>query len=308
MTDAMSRSQQERLARLLGAEPLPAAALSARLPQDVPADWRILAAHLALNVRARNVRTRAEQQSMLLGLSGGQGAGKSTLARALVLALSELGLRAACLSLDDVYLTRAERAELGRTVHPLLATRGVPGTHDLSLLQQVLAARDQARFKMPVFNKAIDDRQPESQWPTIVGPHDVLVLEGWCLGAVPQAPEQLQAPVNELERIEDETGVYREYVNDALRIGYEPIWQQLHDWLFLAVPNLDAVRRWRTQQEQAIAPSKRMSAARIRRFVDHYERLTLWLLQTAPEHASWCLALDPDHRLHVPASGSGLPG
>lgn len=268
--------------------------MEARLPAELPADWRALAAQLAVKLAAAPVAT-----PLVIGLSGGQGAGKSTLARALVLALEQCQLRAASLSLDDVYLTRAARAQLATTAHPLLRTRGVPGTHDMALLSAVLDSLGDSHLALPAFNKATDDRVPESQWPRVSGPLQVLVLEGWCLGATPQPEAALAAPVNVLERNEDSDGRYRRYVNQALAEQYVPVWSRLQSWLFLAVPDLDAVRRWRGEQEQALAAGQRMSPAQLQRFIHHYERLTLWLLQTAPDQATWTLRLGADHRLQL---------
>ncbi|MGI9325469.1 MAG: hypothetical protein ACR2PZ_09645 [Pseudomonadales bacterium] len=291
-TPAMSVERLSRLAQIVGGDVQRAAVVHARLDGQVPADWRALAAQLAVATG-----TEVGVAPRLLGLSGGQGSGKSTLARALVQAYAHCGVRAASVSLDDFYLTRAQRQQLARRVHPLLATRGVPGTHDLPLLQQVFDTIDQPQLRLPVFNKAIDDRLPESQWLQIEEPIDVLIFEGWCVGAVPQTEEQLREPVNELEREADPDGRYRHYVNAALGGTYQAIWEQLDDWLFLAVPNLACVRAWRRQQEQQIASAIRMDDAAIQRFVAHYERLTQWMLQTAPAQARWCLQLDTDHRL-----------
>src|SRR6187402_352808 len=94
---------------------------------------------LAERVLARFAAPIAHASSpFILGISGLQGSGKSTLAASLIEAAKERGWSAVSLSLDDVYLTRAEREALGRQVHPLLRTRGVPGTHDLTLLASTL--------------------------------------------------------------------------------------------------------------------------------------------------------------------------
>jgi len=74
----------------------------------------------------------------VLGISGTQGSGKSTLAALLQFLLQQNGLRVVCLSLDDFYLTRKERRQLADTVHPLLMTRGVPVTHDISLAISII--------------------------------------------------------------------------------------------------------------------------------------------------------------------------
>src|SRR6188472_2123866 len=80
------------------------------------------------------------RRAALVGLSGLQGSGKSTLARQIAAAASAHGIATEVLALDDFYRGRGERAVLARTIHPLLATRGVPGTHDLALLDRTLRA------------------------------------------------------------------------------------------------------------------------------------------------------------------------
>jgi D-glycerate 3-kinase len=79
-----------------------------------------------------------QQPAIIIGINGTQGSGKSTLADYLCTMLGEQGLNCVSLSLDDFYLTRAERETLAAEVHPLLKTRGVPGTHDVSLALQTI--------------------------------------------------------------------------------------------------------------------------------------------------------------------------
>ncbi|MFC6671426.1 hypothetical protein [Marinobacterium aestuariivivens] len=158
---------------------------------------------------------------LVVGVNGAQGAGKATLFNLLEVTLSEgFGLRVAGLSIDDLYKTRAERERLAAEVHPLLRTRGVPGTHDIGLGIELLHAlkRDTGQpLRIPVFDKSIDDRCPASVWQEWTGPADVVVLEGWCVGARSQEEDDLKAPVNELERREDPDGAWRRYVNDQLQ-------------------------------------------------------------------------------------------
>jgi D-glycerate 3-kinase len=138
--------------------------------------------------------------AVVVGLCGPQGSGKSTGAWVLAQLLNGRGVRTAVLSLDNLYLTRAERAALARTTHPLLMTRGPPGTHDTNLGHRLL--RDlmrQASTQMPSFDKASDDRAPPSQWSAVAGPAEVILFEGWCVGARPQSPDALKKPINTLE-------------------------------------------------------------------------------------------------------------
>ena len=183
--------------------------LHERLSADAPVDWRAVAAIAALALRDKRC----------VGLSGGQGAGKSTLAALIAQALALVGRGAAVCSLDDFYLDRRERSKLAREVHPLLATRGPPGTHDVALalavLDDVLAGRS---TRLPRFDKGRDEPCPRTQWPVAESESvDRLVFEGWCLGVEPQPEAMLRRPVNWLEAEEDRDGRWRAYVNAALR-------------------------------------------------------------------------------------------
>ncbi|PTT43253.1 kinase, partial [Stenotrophomonas sp. HMWF022] len=91
---------------------------------------------IATLVADRLAGQRSGDPPLILGLCGAQGSGKSTIAARLAKQVE----RSAILSLDDLYLTRAERQKLARAVHPLFATRGVPGTHDVALGVETIAA------------------------------------------------------------------------------------------------------------------------------------------------------------------------
>jgi D-glycerate 3-kinase len=243
----------------------------------------------------------ASRRPLVVGICGSQGSGKSTLARALVAKLGEAGLAAASLSLDDLYLTRAERERLGREVHPLLRTRGVPGTHDVALGLSVLAALDAHQpVRLPRFDKSVDDRAPEAEWERIDRPLDVLLFEGWCVGAQPQPVSMLRVSVNPLEREEDADGEWRRYVNAALRGPYRPLFARIDFLLLLAAPSWDVVRAWRIQQEDELRAQSPAGAAgimddaQITRFIQHYERLTRYILAEMPSRADMTILLGRD--------------
>lgn len=246
----------------------------------------------------------------VLGINGCQGSGKSTLAAYLQVALAvEHGLHAVCLSMDDFYHTRQHRLQLALDIHPLLATRGVPGTHDVALALHTLAALLAGRpVRLPQFDKARDDRAPEHQWPRIEGKVDIILLEGWCLGAAPEPLSALARPVNTLEATEDAQGVWRAAANRALAGDYQTWFAQVQCWLMLKAPAFDAVLQWRWQQEQKLAeklhiqPDKPihdgqalqglMDYAQTERFVQHYQRITEHLLATLPAKANFLYELD----------------
>ncbi len=241
---------------------------------------------------------------MLAGLSGLQGSGKSTLAQQLAAAAAERGIAAETLALDDFYLGRRERAALAREVHPLLATRGVPGTHDLALFDTTLRALARATARhpahVPVFDKGRDTRLPRSRWRRIGKPPRLILLEGWCVGVPPQSASALQRPVNDLERREDADGRWRTWVNTRLSREYARLWRKLDALVLLEAPDFAIVEHWRGEAERALrrrrAP-RAMSPSTLRRFLMHYERLSRHALRTLPALADIRLVLDDARRV-----------
>lgn len=242
---------------------------------------------------------------LVLGLCGAQGSGKSTMAGRVADDLRHGGWRVLLLSLDDLYLTKADRQKLTREVHPLLATRGVPGTHDVALGLRLLdgAARP-GRLAVPQFDKGRDDRAPRVQWPIVETPVDLVLFEGWCVGALPQSEDELARPVNELERLDDEGGTWRRYVNAQLGGAYRPLFDRLDALVLLAAPGFEVVSRWRNQQELGMAGGPAMSGAEIDRFVQHYERLTRHILREMPQRADLVLQLGEERRVTGQATRS----
>jgi D-glycerate 3-kinase len=275
-----------RLAELAGIEANDQVrACHAALDAAAPPDFRELAALLAHEWQTSRPHA--------VGLAGGQGAGKTTLSRLIESACSHFDLRVGVLSLDDFYLQKAERRQLAESVHPLLATRGPPGSHDMALCAQSLRALGRSgEIAVPVFDKGLDDR---SGLRKLVGPFDLVILEGWCVGAQAVAELELDAPINSLEAEYDSAGVWRRFANRALAEQYAPVWELLEEMVFLRVPSLDAVRRWRLQQEQARPAERRMNSAQIERFVAHYERVTRAMLTELPARADWLVTLDEAH-------------
>lgn len=252
---------------------------------------------ITLRLAADAIRPRLNDGLCVAGLCGAQGSGKSTLAAGLTAAFKRESVPTAILSIDDLYLTKAEREHLGDDVHPLLRTRGVPGTHDialgLSVLDDLAAGRP---TPLPRFDKAIDDRAPESDWPVAPGGTRLLILEGWCVGARPQAEDALTAPVNALERDEDSDGTWRRFVNTALAGAYQPLFDRLDPLILLAAPGFDVVLRWRTEQERRLRRERGggMSDKEVARFIRHYERLTRHILAEMPGRADLAIRLAED--------------
>ena len=248
--------------------------------------------------------TREPPRPWLIGLSGLQGSGKSTLAAQLVEFAARRGIAALALSIDDFYFGRSARLRLARDVHRLLATRGVPGTHDVDLLLHTLDALRRATVRRPArvprFDKGLDTRVPPSRWRPVARMPDLVILEGWCIGVPPQDATALLKPVNQLERDEDRDARWRNWVNAQLTRHYVPLWQRLDRLVMLQAPAYAIVARWRDEQERALrrrnAP-RALSAEALRRFLMHYERLSRQALKTLPERADLRIVLDEERRV-----------
>ena len=289
-------------------------------PETAAAEGRFLAeapelAHLPparrleLGVHAAELAAWIDQRvpesghCRVIGLNGGQGSGKTTLAQRTAAGLEPRVMRTLEQSLDEVKLQRVARPALADSEHPLLSTRGVPGTHDVQIGRTLLDALRSGASGLPLprFDKARDDRVPRSEWFRLEAPVDLVLFEGWCVGATPEPEAALVKPVNELERDEDPDALWRRFVNRALEEEYADLFAGLDALVMLRVPDFEAVRRWREAQEAMLRGERGaergpgMSPEEVTRFVAHYERLTLHMLRTLPERADLVLELDRDH-------------
>ena len=260
------------------------------------------AALVAVADALRCAMATPHRRPFVLGVCGAQGSGKSTLSEALAGTMRAEGVATAVLSIDDLYRTKAEREALARTIHPLFAVRGVPGTHDVALGLDVIAALEAGRATpLPRFDKAQDDRAPVAQWDHAEGDTALLILEGWCVGALPEPAAALDIPVNALERDEDTDGRWRRAANAALAgEGYQALFARLDRLVLLAAPGFEAVRDWRIEQEHGLARKAGadargvMSDAEVERFIRFYERLTRHILAEMPGRADLVILLARD--------------
>jgi D-glycerate 3-kinase len=237
-----------------------------------------------------------------VGINGCQGSGKSTLTDFLAEYLTaQHPLNVVVMSLDDFYLTGEKRQQLAANIHPLLATRGVPGTHDMATLEHVLLQLKTKKtgFSIPRFNKATDEPYPKEQWTVVDKPIDIILLEGWCWGVKPQTEEQLRSAINELELQYDAKGEWRNYVNQQLSEAYVPLYKSMDFWLALQAPSFDCVYKWRLEQEQKLqarnidlANSKVMSPAEILNFTQYFQRLSVQSCTTIAQSADAIFYLD----------------
>lgn len=251
-------------------------------------------------------------EPFFLGVNGCQGSGKSTLSLFLSAYFSEnSNISVAVLSLDDFYFSRSERNALSVKISPLLATRGVPGTHDTERLKTTLASlkKSERNIPLPRFDKATDDPCPSETWPVLKTAANLVIMEGWCWGVASQEDSELANPVNQLEAEKDALGVWRNYVNQALRNDYEPLYNLMDYWVMLKAPSFDNVYQWRCEQEHKLKAKIRdnsetrvMSDEQVLAFIQYYQRLTQHGLATLPEKCDIVLGLDAN-RVITPIKG-----
>jgi D-glycerate 3-kinase len=310
MTDELQKSSLDSPHHRVLRDKIKQLALPAGFMQTVETHYMTIARVIAQ-------RFEGPGNTLLVSINGAQGSGKSTLTEFLeVLLASQYGLRVANLSLDDFYLTRSAREQRAREIHPLLATRGVPGTHDVDLAVSTFdclrSGSPDGVCQLPRFDKSRDDRQPETMWPSITVPVDVILFEGWCNHAPVQDEQQLATPINTLESEEDPQGDWRSYVNRQLEYYHRTLFRATDLLIFLQAPSFEKVYEWRELQEtklKSTAPrgSHVMNRQQLERFIQHYERLTRGGLDHLPQQADILVRLDDDHRI-VTVSGREVDG
>ena len=245
-----------------------------------------------------------KKTTIIIGLSGGQGSGKTTIGKILKIILKiKFGLNVVCFSLDDFYKTLSERKKMSQKIHKLFLTRGVPGTHDTKLLKSTLLKLKKKNFKslsIPVFDKSKDDRKNKKRWLKITKKPEIIIFEGWCLGAINQKKKDLIKPINTLERKYDKQMIWRNKVNYELKNKYMKIFKLIDKLIFLKVPNFKYVLKWRILQEKKLklnsSGKNTMSPKKIKEFVMHYERTSKQMIRNLDKLSNITISLDRKHR------------
>lgn len=251
------------------------------------------------------IKKNCKKNISIIGLSGGQGSGKSTISKILKIILKEkYNLETAIFSIDDFYKTLDQRKIMAKIVHPLFSVRGVPGTHDTRLLLDCFKRLRKKKFKkvmIPKFDKSIDNRLPKKKWQIIKKKPNVIIFEGWCVGATPQRNKDLNKPINILEKEKDKKKIWRSWVNKELKTTYKKIFKLIDLKIFLKVPNFDHVYKWRLLQEKKLRATskgkKTMTDIEIKNFIMYYERLTRHMLKNLKGKSDFVINIDKKHRL-----------
>ena len=254
---------------------------------------------------AQLIKKKYKKKTSIIGLSGGQGSGKSTISKILKIILKEkYNLETVIFSIDDFYKTFNQRKAMAKIIHPLFSVRGVPGTHDTRLLLNCIKRLRKKKFRkvlIPKFDKSIDNRLPKKKWQIIKKKPDIIIFEGWCVGATPQKNKDLIKPINLLEKEKDKKKIWRNKVNNELKTKYKKIFNLIELIIFLKVPSFKHVFKWRLLQEKKLKLSSKgkkiMSLKEIKYFVMYYERLTKHMLKNMSKKADSVIKIDNQHRL-----------
>ncbi len=249
-----------------------------------------------------------KKKPYIVGLSGGQGSGKTTISSIISIILRKyFKLDVFTISIDDFYKTRKERFLLSQKIHPLLQTRGVPGTHDMKIMLNFFKRVKIKKFRplrLPKFNKAVDDRCNKKLWYLIKRRPDVIIFEGWCLGAKAEKNNTLVKPLNSLEMLNDKKLTWRKFVNKQLQSKYKQLYDQLNCLLYLKSKNFSLLRKWRIKQEEKLRlKNKRfnnhkiMNNKEVINFMQTYQRVTQNMYKNVPKYASIILYLNSNHQI-----------
>jgi len=247
-----------------------------------------------------------KKKTLFIGLSGGQGSGKTTITEILRIILKNFFKREIHVSsIDDFYKTLKERNKMSRLTHPLFKTRGVPGTHDIKIIKYFFDYIKKDKFKkisLPKFDKSTDDRVKKKYWYNIKKKPEIIILEGWCVGAKAQSESSIKKPINILEKNEDIKTVWRRYVNEKLKKEYKKLFAMIDYFVFVKIPNFKMVFKWRLLQENKLkkkfnSNKKIMSNIKIKRFIMFYERITLQMMKDLSKSASVTMFLKKNHQI-----------
>ena len=255
-----------------------------------------------INKKAKNKRP------YFVGLAGGQGTGKTTISSLIRIILTKyFKLNVFRISIDDFYKTRKERINLSKKIHPMLMTRGVPGTHDIKMMLDFFKKAKNKKFKklkLPNFNKAIDDRFPKKNWNNINEQPDIIIFEGWCVGARAELNKTLKKPINSLEKTDDQNLIWRKHVNQQLKTKYKKLYSQLNCMIYLKAKNFSLLQKWRLKQEKKLwlktkkkSRHKIMSKSDVISFMQTYQRITQNMFKNMPKYASIILNLNDNHQI-----------
>ena len=249
-----------------------------------------------------------KKKPYFVGLAGGQGTGKTTISSLIkIILIKYFKLKVFRISIDDFYKTRKERVTMSKRIHPMFLTRGVPGTHDINMMLSFfkkIKSKKFKRLKLPTFNKAIDDRFSEKYWYDLKNKPDVIIFEGWCVGAKSEKNNTLKKTINSMESVKDQKQIWRNFVNQQLNSKYKNLYSQLNCLIYLKAKNFSLLQKWRLKQERKLLikskknlKSKIMNTEDVLDFMQTYQRITQNMFKNMPKYASIIFNLNSYHQI-----------
>ena len=234
-----------------------------------------------------------------LMIAGSQGSGKSTLSVLIKkFFLKFYSKNVVILSIDDFYLSSFQRKRLARKFNTdLFETRGVPGTHNLKLLDKVINNLMKKKFPVyiPVFDKVTDNKK---NYKRKISKVDLLILEGWCVGSKPIDMKYLKININDLEKKNDSNLIWRTAYNSAL-INYQKLFKKFDYYIFIKFPNWEFVIDWKYKQEldlRSIKSNIRLKK-KLQQFIKYYQKLSKWMSLTTPSYCNVLITLDKNQSI-----------
>ncbi len=248
-------------------------------------------------VASQIIQLKKNKKNIFFLISGPQGSGKTTFSTLVKKQLQKKKLKVLNLSIDNFYLSKKNRMKLSIRVSELFMTRGVPGTHDIKILQDVLKRFKSGKksiYKLPLFSKGHDDIL-KSKFINLAFPYDVFILEGWCVGYQGSSKQKLNKPINSMEKKYDKSLKWRNYVNIKSKQYASTIYKKADFSIFLKIPSFNQVFYWRKKQEQQIPKKLRMNSSQLKKFISFYQRITIDLLKDYKKIFNSYISIDAMH-------------
>ena len=231
-------------------------------------------------------------------IAGSQGSGKSSLSKLIKLYLEKFCYKSVVIiSMDDFYLSKNQRTQLSKNIHPLFLTRGVPGTHDLELMNKKIKQIFNKEFPiyLPIFDKVSDTRKRTYKK---VLKADVIIFEGWCAGAQPVDQNYLQKNFNNLEKHKDKNFIWRNSYNKYLN-EYQKLFSQFNFFIYFQFNQWDHVLNWKYKQELELRDKKKDLGLKkyLREFIQYYEKVSKWMHLKVPKYCNILIKLDAHQKI-----------
>ena len=233
-------------------------------------------------------------------IAGPQGSGKSSLSKLIKLYLEKFYDKSVIIiCMDDFYLSKKQRTQLSKNIHPLFLTRGVPGTHDLGLMNKKIKQILNKEFPiyLPIFDKVSDTRKRTYKK---VLKADVIIFEGWCAGAQPVNQNYLQKNFNNLEKNKDKNFIWRNSYNKYLN-EYQKIFSKFNYIIYFQFNHWDHVVNWKYKQELELRDKKKDLALKkyLKEFVQYYEKVSKWMHLKVPKYCNILIKLDTHQKIKL---------